>query len=220
MPQIESRDAYAILGVPPSASTEAIKLAYRRLARRYHPDLNTEPSAQARMQDINWAYSILGDPARRAGYDAMRRMQSTPGYSPPPPPPTQTQPESGWCLRIPFIFIIALFILISRCADQSRTSVSPDLYYSFTPTLINATTFQQAETPVPLDSILPGTMYWEAIRKQYPDYNLTTAEGLSEEVVSVMAYRDFLLTLETRTYGRLVVVVAYLTPVPDITPAP
>ncbi len=60
---------YRILQVDPEAEPEIIEAAYRRLVRMYHPDLNNSADATTRMQDINAAYDILGDPTRRAQYD-------------------------------------------------------------------------------------------------------------------------------------------------------
>ena len=62
-------DCYSILGVPTAATAEEIRAAYRRLARQYHPDLNSNPEAEARMKEINEAYATLSDPARRRYYD-------------------------------------------------------------------------------------------------------------------------------------------------------
>jgi hypothetical protein len=67
-------DPYRILQVAPNADLEAIHAAYRRLARRYHPDLNPRPEAAEQMRAINAAYGLLSDPARRAVYDARRYL--------------------------------------------------------------------------------------------------------------------------------------------------
>lgn len=64
------RDYYQVLGVPRDADTKAIKDAFRRLARRYHPDTSTEPDAEDRFKEIAEAYGVLSDPARRRDYDA------------------------------------------------------------------------------------------------------------------------------------------------------
>jgi len=66
----EQRDYYEVLGVPRDADAKAIKNAFRRLARRYHPDTSTEPDAEERFKEIAEAYGVLSDPARRASYDA------------------------------------------------------------------------------------------------------------------------------------------------------
>src|SRR5512146_1197176 len=66
-----SGDYYEVLGVPRDAGTETIKTAFRRLARRYHPDISTEPDAEQRFKEIAEAYGVLSDPAKRASYDAQ-----------------------------------------------------------------------------------------------------------------------------------------------------
>jgi molecular chaperone DnaJ len=66
-----SGDYYEVLGVPRDADTETIKNAFRRLARRYHPDISTEPDAEQRFKEIAEAYGVLSDPAKRADYDAQ-----------------------------------------------------------------------------------------------------------------------------------------------------
>ena len=65
------RDYYEILGVPRDASQEDIQRAYRKLARAYHPDLNSDPAAEDRFKDISEAYNVLSDPATRRRYDAF-----------------------------------------------------------------------------------------------------------------------------------------------------
>ncbi len=62
-------DLYALLGVSRDADAEAIKKAYRRMARQLHPDVNPDPEAQSRFQEIGRAYEILSDPQKRAAYD-------------------------------------------------------------------------------------------------------------------------------------------------------
>ncbi len=65
-------DYYAVLQVSPTAEAAVIEAAYRQLARLYHPDVNRAPDAKERMQALNAAYEVLGDPQRRAEYDAER----------------------------------------------------------------------------------------------------------------------------------------------------
>lgn len=69
------KDYYAILGVDPKADDDAIKKAYRRLAKKYHPDANPDsPRAAERFKEIGEANGILSDPARRKKYDQMRKL--------------------------------------------------------------------------------------------------------------------------------------------------
>ena len=62
-------DYYDILGVSRDADKEEIKRAYRRLARKYHPDVNKEQGAEERFKEINRAYEILSEPEMKARYD-------------------------------------------------------------------------------------------------------------------------------------------------------
>ncbi len=64
-----ARDYYEILGVERNTDKEEIKRAYRRLARKYHPDVNKEPGADERFKEINRAYEVLSEPETRARYD-------------------------------------------------------------------------------------------------------------------------------------------------------
>ncbi len=65
------RDFYEILGVGRSASQDEIQRAYRKLAREYHPDVNSDPTAEEKFKDVSEAYSVLSDPATRRRYDAF-----------------------------------------------------------------------------------------------------------------------------------------------------
>jgi curved DNA-binding protein len=65
------RDFYQILGVQRNASQQDIQRAYRKLARQYHPDVNSDPAAAERFKDVSEAYDVLSDPETRSRYDAF-----------------------------------------------------------------------------------------------------------------------------------------------------
>jgi DnaJ-class molecular chaperone len=71
-----ARNYYELLGVSPDASPQKIQSAYRRLARRYHPDLNAGGDAGARFNELSDAYEVLHDPAQRARYDCSMAVAS------------------------------------------------------------------------------------------------------------------------------------------------
>lgn len=73
---MDFKDYYAALGVSREATADEIKKAYRKLARKYHPDVSKEKDAEARMMEVNEAYAVLSDPEKRAAYDQVGR-----GYS-------------------------------------------------------------------------------------------------------------------------------------------
>lgn len=76
---MEFKDYYATLGVEPSAGEAEIKTAYRRLARKYHPDVSKEAGAEDKFKGINEAYEALRDPQKRAAYDQLRAQGYRPG---------------------------------------------------------------------------------------------------------------------------------------------
>jgi curved DNA-binding protein len=68
---MEYRDYYQALGVARNATAEDIKKAYRKLARKYHPDVSREPNAEEKFKDVQEAYEVLKDPEKRAAYDQL-----------------------------------------------------------------------------------------------------------------------------------------------------
>lgn len=100
------KDYYHILGLSPQATPPDIKLAYRRLAKAYHPDSSPHTDAHQRFLDINEAYQTLSDPLTRHNYDHdYARFQAgtlppepvrrRPAYHPPPPPGTPPVPDEA-----------------------------------------------------------------------------------------------------------------------------
>jgi curved DNA-binding protein len=82
---MQFKDYYETVGVPRDATAEDIKKAFRKLARKYHPDVSKEKDAEARMKDVNEAYAVLSDPEKRAAYDQLGRGYQ-PGQEFRPPP--------------------------------------------------------------------------------------------------------------------------------------
>ncbi|MFE0088116.1 DnaJ domain-containing protein, partial [Streptomyces sp. NPDC059016] len=64
-----ARDYYDVLGVGRGAGSDEIQAAFRKLARRHHPDINKDPAAEERFREINEAYGVLSDPDTRRRYD-------------------------------------------------------------------------------------------------------------------------------------------------------
>jgi curved DNA-binding protein CbpA len=158
MPQGYSKDPYAILGLPTTATASQVKEAYRRLARQYHPDLNKDLRAAERMKDINWAHDILSDPHERSRYDLWRsagaRVDPAPRTN--PPPPNTAAPSNrnnawqevkkahpaGWSA----IALFWLVMMVVRTLSQANQS-------SY---VTNPSSFANAQT---LDAILQESLY-------------------------------------------------------------
>lgn len=82
---IAYKDYYNILGVSREASDSEVKKAYRKLARKYHPDVNKTPEAEEKFKEIGEAYEVLGDPEKRKRYDSLgANWQQGQDFQPPP----------------------------------------------------------------------------------------------------------------------------------------
>jgi len=82
--EMKYKDYYATLGVDRTASAEDIKKSYRKLARKYHPDVSKEPDAEERFKEVAEAYETLKDPEKRAAYDQLGRHAAGQDFRPPP----------------------------------------------------------------------------------------------------------------------------------------
>jgi hypothetical protein len=105
-------DYYEILQVSPRAEPDVIDAAYRRLARKYHPDVNSSRAALQRMTELNHARDVLTDPRRRAEYDrrvreqAMRELHENPDR-PHVTAPLETEPAQSRLVSFPFGWLLA-----------------------------------------------------------------------------------------------------------------
>lgn len=90
---MEYKDYYKIMGLAKDATPEEIKRAYRRLARKYHPDVSKESNAEAKFKELGEAYEVLKDPKKRAAYDQIgQNWQEGQRFTPPP----DWAPDSGF----------------------------------------------------------------------------------------------------------------------------
>lgn len=92
---MQFKDYYEALGVEPSAGEAELKAAYRRLARKYHPDVSKEKGAEERFKAINEAYEVLRDKEKRAAYDQLRSRGYRSGEEFRPPPDFGDQFRQG-----------------------------------------------------------------------------------------------------------------------------
>lgn len=87
---MDFKDYYKILGIKPDADLKTIKTAYRKLARKYHPDVSEDKDAEEKFKDVAEAYAALKDTEKRAEYDELRKYGGQHGQSFTPPPGWQS----------------------------------------------------------------------------------------------------------------------------------
>ena len=82
---MDFKDYYAVMGVSREATQDDIRRAYRKLARKYHPDVSKEADAEQRFKEVGEAYEVLKDPEKRAAYDQLgANWQQGQPFQPPP----------------------------------------------------------------------------------------------------------------------------------------
>src|SRR5438270_12228854 len=91
------KDYYATLGVDRNASEDDIKKAYRKLARKYHPDVSKEANAEEKFKEMAEAYETLKDWEKRAAYDQLGRYSSGQEFQPPPGSAAQVGVAASAC---------------------------------------------------------------------------------------------------------------------------
>ena len=79
-----AQDLYGVLGLQRNASEAEVKKAYRKLARKYHPDVSKEADAEQRFKELGEAYEVLKDTEKRAQYDMLRQQGGAGPFQPPP----------------------------------------------------------------------------------------------------------------------------------------
>ncbi|WNZ56513.1 DnaJ domain-containing protein [Microbulbifer sp. MKSA007] len=110
---MEYKDYYKILGLDRSADQAQIKRAYRKLARKYHPDVSKEEGAEEHFKEVNEAYEVLKDPEKRAAYDQLGSgFQSGQDFR---PPPIGTRVLSFTVVDIPKLILKLLVTSLKAC---------------------------------------------------------------------------------------------------------
>lgn len=159
-------DYYAILEVEPKADSAAIRLAYRSLMRRYHPDVNKSADAIDKAMAINEAYACLSDPEARASYDWRRGgTHSNQGAAPRTawqPPPHHHHPQHQWNQRPNHDLMADLKFLLQ---PHKWNWLNLTLAVAITASIFTATSFVSPIVPAPAEAVQvdvqPGTLRCE-----------------------------------------------------------
>jgi curved DNA-binding protein len=142
------KDYYSILGVGRDASADDIKHAYRKLARKYHPDVSKEANAEEKFKEVSEAYETLKDKEKRAAYDQLGSYQQGQEFRPPP----DWETRFGGGSSEEFVDLGDLFEHLSGRAGHSRRGPAPGRNYELNATL----TLEQAARGIELETALPG----------------------------------------------------------------
>jgi len=149
------KDLYEILGVSPEASAEEIKRAYRRLARKYHPDLNPgDKEAAERFKEINEAYEILSDPQKRAEYDRLRQAAQAYRFT---TPGGESAYDFGLFMeRDPFRSFADLFADLFGWEMEEATEPGADVLYRVEVDLADLISGRPLTLEIPLEEPCPA----------------------------------------------------------------
>ena len=144
-------DFYAILEIMRGVDQESIEAAYRRLALLYHPDLNRSPEATRKMQEVNMAYMILRNPAKRAVYDRDHGIPAVSfRYNPVQPPPRMvTDPAPGSETQLLTFYIEQSTYAFNILDVESVNMMQPILQHLRAPLFIEGlVTYRSQRLPV------------------------------------------------------------------------
>lgn len=137
-------DFYDLLGIKPSASSDEIKRAYRRLARKYHPDVSKVPDAEERFKEVQQAYSTLKDPLERRYYDqVLDKAKVQPNFEPdrdayrywqsPPPPRKSFARKAIHWLIVLFWMFTGMGARVGRMAAVYSLTIALAVFHSVFP---------------------------------------------------------------------------------------
>jgi curved DNA-binding protein len=148
------KDYYAVLGLARGASEEDIKKAYRRLARKFHPDVSKEAGAEEKFKEVAEAYQTLKDPEKRAAYDQLGERPSGQDFQPPPDWRQQWQPGDGGAFSAEDLDLSDLFahLRAGRASGGARMSMPGQDYEIAVPITVEDA---YAGTEIDLDLNMP-----------------------------------------------------------------
>jgi curved DNA-binding protein len=126
------KDYYAALGIPRDADLDTIKKAYRKLARKNHPDLAKDKGAEERFKDVGEAYATLKDPEKRAAYDALGQQPEGFDFAPPPQWRNAYEPQDSGFDNMGDMDLADLLAALGRQHGQRQAGPRPGRDYEDT----------------------------------------------------------------------------------------